>query len=400
MKFIGHTRYSMFMPNSTAWKASNGSRFRSVEDYREYLYSDQRMQLREDIFLKESLPALERAAEGHELRHIVSFSSSLPNHRKLALQKAADEYPFVVLDEVPDGSRPSNRYEVVGDFLSKGTIFGDYRLDDDDVLPVSFFDRMSQYLTPTHVGYVISFPLGIEAILADGSAFNLREAHYPMNSVGQLGVCKMNIDGSIQMPSPSSHTQVDRHNPTVLDSRQIGYFRYNHTGQDNAMNASGDADLSRLVSSMQHFPVLSPAFDLEAAFPFVMHRIAKPKEKELEFHLDPFSQVDFPQKAQCFELVLDCTFPEGTKPNDYLLSFDLVDDAGRPLAPGRMGVGLSASPNPGVGYFRYIRTGAGRTTLRESVFLMNGVSAEAVTLVQWQRKDTVQIHNAKLNLIK
>lgn len=400
MKFIGHTRYSMFMPSSTAWKASNGSRFKSVEDYRDYLYSDERMQLREDIFLKESLPALDRAAKGHELRHIISYSESLPDYRKSALEKAAAEFPFVVLDEVPDGSRPSNRYEVVGDFLSKGTVFGDYRLDDDDILPSSFFDRMSQYLTPTHVGYVISFPLGIEAILTDERAFNLREAHYPMNSVGQLGVCRKKLDGSIQMPSPSSHTQVDRHNPTVIDSRRIGYFRYNHTGQDNAMNAAGDADLSRLVSSMQHFPVLSPSFDLEAEFPSVMHRIATPEEKDLDFKLDPFSQVDFPQKAQCFEVILDCTFPDGTKPNDYLLSFDLVDGAGNPVELGRAGVGLSASPNPGVGYFRYISTSGGRTTLRESVFLSSGIYAEAVTMVQWQRKDAVQIHSAKLNLIK
>lgn len=400
MKFIGHTRYSLYIPNSTAWKVSNGTRFSSPEDYRDYLYSDERMGLREQIFLNESLPALKEASTGHELRHIVSFSTSIPEHRKEALRKAAKEFSFLVLDEVPDGARPSDRYELVGDFLSKGTVFGDYRLDDDDVLPVNFFDRMSQYLTPAHVGYVISFPLGVEAILTDGSAFNLREAHYPMNSVGQLGVCKKMLDGSVQKPSATSHTKADRHNPTVLDSRQIGYFRYNHTGQDNVLSASGEGDLSRLVASMQHFPALSPDFDLAKAFPFVMHRVATPREEQLKFKKDVFTEVEFPHKAQCFEIVIDCTLPEGTRPNDYLLSFSLVDANDQPIPLGQAGVGLSASPNPSVGYFRYVKASEGDRKLREAVFLGDGIFAKAVTLVQWQRKDAVEIHGALLNTIK
>lgn len=400
MKFIGHTRYSLYIPNSTAWKVSNGTRFSSPSDYRDYLYSDERMALREEIFLNESLPALNEAANGHELRHIVSYSASLPDRRKEALRKASEKFEFLILDEVPDGSRPSDRYELTGDFLSKGTIFGDYRLDDDDVLPVNFFDRMSEYLTPAHVGYVISFPLGIEAILTDGSAFNLREAHYPMNSVGQLGVCKKTLDGSVQKPSATSHTKADRHNPTVLDSRQIGYFRYNHTGQDNVLSASGEGDLSRLVTSMQHFPVLSNNFDLEKAFPFVVHRVATPQEEKLSFSGDFFTEVEFPQKVQCFELVLDCTFPEGTRANDYLLSFRLVDKEGQPIALGQQGVGLSASPNPSVGYYRYVKAHGGENTLREAVFLTSGVYATAVTVVKWQRKDPIEIHDSFLNRIK
>ena len=49
--FIGHTRFSLYQPGSTAWQASNKSKFRTPAEYQRYLYSAARLDARVDIFL-------------------------------------------------------------------------------------------------------------------------------------------------------------------------------------------------------------------------------------------------------------------------------------------------------------------------------------------------------------
>lgn len=259
---------------------------------------------------------------------------------------------------------------------------------------------MSEYLTPAHVGYVISFPLGIESILLEGKAFNLRVAHAPMNSMGQLGVCRRNFDGTVSAPKPGSHARVDRDNPTVLDSRKLGYFRYNHTGQDNAMSSSGDADLSRLVASMSHYPPVTENLGLDDLFPTVSHRRVDQQEVQLSLPGDPFGTIRFPNAAQLFEVNLECTFEGGTKPNDYLLSFDLTDAAGANIELGRTNTGLPGSPREDVGYYRYLKVSGGRNIIRESVFLAENVRASAMRLTKWQNQAPVKIHNVSLKILK
>ena len=396
MQFIGHTRYSLFIPQSGAWKASNGSRFQNSEDYRNYLYSDERMNLREKIFLEASIPALAKAAEGFDLRHIVSFSESLPERRKDALREAADIYDFVVLEELPDGNQPRDRVETVKSFLTKGSVFGEYRLDDDDILANDYFRRMAEYVREDLVGYVISFPLGIEAILANGKAMNLREMHYPMYGLGLLYVCKKLIDGGVKRPSSSSHTKVDRHNPTILDARSLAYIRFNHSSQDNSMTAEADAELSRIAASMEKFPLLREGFDLATHFPTVADWVVDGSDTLLSGDLAK-DKVTLPEQMQGFKLTLDARFPSSAKPNQYLLSFDLVDSAGNQIPLGRPGLGLGASTDPNVGYFRYLASQPGEQRLKEFIFLPNGVTAASVRLVKWRNDEDVTIRSVRIS---
>ena len=76
--FVGQTRFSLFQPGSSAWKASSSDSALNEESYRDYLYSEERMESRINIFLEHSIPTIAQAAKYHRIRHIVSFSESLP----------------------------------------------------------------------------------------------------------------------------------------------------------------------------------------------------------------------------------------------------------------------------------------------------------------------------------
>ena len=354
------------------------------------------MDVRERIFLGASIPALARAAEGFELRHVVSYSESLPEKRKDALRKAAEQYPFLVLEELPDGVQPRDRVETVGNYLTKGTVFGEFRLDDDDILSNDYFERMGDYVTDNLVGYVVSFPLGIEAILAEGKAMNLREMHYPMYGLGLLYVCKKLADGRIRRPSSSSHTKVDRHNPTILDARRLSYVRFNHSTQDNSMSATSDADLSRIAAGMEKYPQLRDGFNLEESFPTIARWVADGADTVLEGHITG-DGVKLPSALRGFKITLDAEFPPSAKPNQYLLSFDLTGRDGSPLPLGEPGVGLGASTDPEVGYFRYLNSQPGRRELKEFVFLPDGVAADKVRLVKWRNDEAVTVLGVKIS---
>jgi hypothetical protein len=102
-KFIGHTRFSVFSPSSGQWRATQG-RFSTPEEYRRYLYSDERLESRAWIFLELSLANLARWDGDHELMHIVSYSSSLPERWVGRLEEAAARYDFLVLDRLEESA--------------------------------------------------------------------------------------------------------------------------------------------------------------------------------------------------------------------------------------------------------------------------------------------------------
>lgn len=62
--FVGHTRFSLLVPDSASWRASNEQTGFSEGEYRDYLYDDARLSLRTDIFLNHTVPTLAKAAKG------------------------------------------------------------------------------------------------------------------------------------------------------------------------------------------------------------------------------------------------------------------------------------------------------------------------------------------------
>lgn len=270
MLFIGHTRFSLFEPNSGAWVASNNSKFTSEDEYRAYLFSEERLSLRTKIFTEYSLPILASASSGYEYFHVVSYSDTLPAAYESALTDAAEEYPFVILNKYVGGHCTSNTHHVVarlfgpGGARSRGEAIGLFRLDDDDLVTADYFRRMAQHVREDNVGYQVSFARGITALYRDGLFENFRETYHPMNSMGLLSVGRVTATGQFELPKEVSHTRSDRANPVILDARHLAYLWVRHETQDTTLLYDG---ASKTVDEMNRFPVLGSDVDLKALFP-------------------------------------------------------------------------------------------------------------------------------------
>lgn len=286
--FIGNTRFSLYQPGSTAWHASSRSRFRTPVEYRDYLFSPERLDPRMDIFLTMTLPQLDLAARGRKLRHVVSYSEYLPHRYREQLERAAEQYPWLVLDRCKVGQRPLDPLEG-----APAGMIGAYRLDDDDILPVDYFARVEPYLTEAHAGMFVSLAAGLTAIYRDGGLYFTRRAYVPMIALGFLSIHQKHEDGTLTSPPPASHNLSDRAAPVILDSREPGYVWVRHLEQDTNLHAADLTEglrLRALVKSLGERPAAADRDEFRRYFPLVeerMHPEVGPDRRAIEVLLLP-----------------------------------------------------------------------------------------------------------------
>lgn len=390
--FVGHTRFSLFVPDSASWRASNEQTGFSEDEYRDYLYDDARLSLRTDIFLNHTVPTLAKAAEGFDVKHVVSFSKSLPQKYKAQLKEAANKFEILHLDELSDGDSgwtAVRRYVQATEF--KGT-FGRYRLDDDDVLSAHYFRTTAPYIKPEFEGMLVSMPLGIEAVYVDGQFFHLREAHTPMNSMGLMSICSVKEDGSVVEPQSGPHDKSDRYAPVILDASQVGYLRAIHAGQDNAMRHEPSVVMSRLMENMAGFPPFTDVAALEVAFPTVA--------KQMQSTSTPLSIDDTVGGGQYYLLQPasgDVSFvihgeSEWELENELLVSLWIEDSRGRRVPSYKTVEGFAASNNPSIGHFAYVPTESGTFRTLVSLHLERGYVLRGFRiLAQSERAEGVRV---------
>lgn len=276
MLFIGQTRFSLFNPDSPSWRASNNSRFNTVSEYQEYLYADSRLDIRCEIFLNHSMPQLELAARDVELVHIVSYSDSLPEKYKAILAEGAERFPFLRLEERAHGRTILTAKDVAVAAMPSHGAFGVFRLDDDDLLPVDYFDQVSPYVTAANAGMQVSLAVGATALYEDGVYTNIRNPYWPMLAIGLLDVCHLNEDGSVKTPLPAPHHRSDRTNPVIVDGRGLGWLWVRHASQDTSLDLGGPANpdtLDRVVAQMAKYPEFTDSGHLARSFPLVKDRL-------------------------------------------------------------------------------------------------------------------------------
>lgn len=406
MLFIGHTRFSLFNPDSPSWKASNGSAFADREAYRDHLYASDRLDLRAHIFINFSIPQIARSAEKYRVKHLVLFSDTLPEKYQELLEDAAAKYTFLVLNKrstshsviTPEGL--ANQLYALGEIRSDEA-FGIYRLDDDDILPVSYFDQMAPYMLPNHAGMQVSLGEGITALFIDGSYYNARKCYWPMFSAGLINVCKFNEDGTLIAPQNAPHNLSDRTNPVILDSRKPGFFWTRHLNQDTALAYSSDDVMGQVISDMSKYPLLEENDKSLEQFPAVKGLVStrpgpgwnryslSDEENNLTEKGERFNTARFSHQ---FDLALDLTCDEDAVPGNALVSFDLVTDVGHDITTeqreqlGVQGIGMSGDPS--IGYYRYLHTEPGRKHLSYPIRLPDGVECRSVMFRRWKRSHT------------
>ncbi|MDI3242484.1 DUF6270 domain-containing protein [Arthrobacter sp. AL08] len=409
MGFIGHTRFSLFNPDSPAWLASNGSRFRTSEEYRDYLYSPERLDVRCEIFFGISLPQLKLASEGEDYRHVVSYSDTLPVRYQEKIEKAARDFDFLVLDRHSSVGGSRSLFGVAREMFGpniqagkQGRPFGWFRLDDDDLLATDYFQQMKIYITDANAGMQVSLGTGVTGLFQGGTFYNPRVTHHPLIAIGLLNVCKFDGHGALIKPNDAPHNRSDRFNPVILDSRKVSYLWVRHLSQDTALSAPQDTDQSaRTLQDMSRFPRVRSVEDLKKGFPILADRFSSAPSPELSLIASTPSgspldeegiriEVGSASGVLQLEFTLDCGL--GAVPGNALIGLSLTDDDGNTLGPNDMQAelreqGLLFSPASGIGHFRYVNTKPGQADYSMTFSLPRGLLCTSIMLRRWKNSE-------------
>ncbi|RAX50852.1 hypothetical protein DQ353_00165 [Arthrobacter sp. AQ5-05] len=417
MLFIGHTRFSVYQPQSGAWKATNGTRFKSEQDYRNYLFSDERLASRADIFFGLSLPQLAEAAKNHAVIHLISYSHHLPTKYETRLIEAADKHDFLVLDKMFPSSAAATTESVAREALfSKFSAdpyqpFGVYRLDDDDLLPADYFDRHEKYIKEPFVGMQVSLGTGITAIYSEGKFVNARRCYHPMLAIGFMSIQRFTPDGLVRPERNIAHNLSDRHFPVIMDSSGLGYVWTRQVEQDTSLGLASTNREGILTSIRNHInanPPIDGSDQFEKYFPILKGKLTAAEDARSTHEQLIERRVEMKSTVENFtcqpvsgdlsitvKMVCDMSAVE----KNSLLSFSLVDASGKPVPVERVAAhmaeqGVTLSGNPTIGWFRYLNTRPGQNRTKAEFSLPQGVFLSAVTVRKWKKTDTsITLHS-------
>ena len=246
------TRYSILNPKMSGVEIAR--RATSLMDYKSKLFSETRLQARRYIFEKVTLASLRNLNVcDSEVHFLVLTSDLLPDRYKNHLERSlmdlegagfikaklslvAGEKNHVSREPLPLVHRDLNS---AIDFYLQGqvagladTAFATVRLDDDDGLAASYCVKLSKYLTRNFASFPISFPYGVQGVVDpdSGAISDLRRKFSPKTA---LGLAHLNyyspqngfVDGRVHVHRLGNHTEIDRKNAVIYDSRFCAYFR-------------------------------------------------------------------------------------------------------------------------------------------------------------------------------
>lgn len=259
--YFGVTRFSVHSPGAGGWKASRGT----AESYADVLFEPSRMRTRSDIFFGLAVPAYKSWAERFNYRHVVQYSTDLPMQWREELDAAKERFPFLILDET-DGQ--PGRKDAVAEEASKlpdGDLVVKFRVDDDDILAADYLDKLSGYVSDAHVGFAVSFGLGVAALYDEGLHSDFRLQREVLPSAGQAYIGRFNADsGRVHGARAIAHNRIDTSSPVIFDSREPMYLQTYHAGQDKVLGST-DSAVERL---RRHRPFTDKK-KLAAKFPTV-----------------------------------------------------------------------------------------------------------------------------------
>ncbi|MHA7219787.1 glycosyltransferase [Arthrobacter sp. MDT1-48-3] len=280
--FYGITRYSLFSPGSPAWKTSRNGVFKTPEEYMEYLFSEQRLNLRAEMFFTKAMPALAAMAKHHEYKHFVLYSELLPQHHQEKLLAAAVEHPFLIPVEWNETLKGAGIEEVAplieADMAAKfepddglqPVVW--FRLDDDDVLAADYLTHLEKYRALNHAGMAVSFGLGLTAYKADRDLVSLREFYHPKSAQGMAFVCTFDPrQRHLTYVAPGPHHRVDQVMPTVLDSREHMFFQVRHADQDSTLKETPHERVSASLARLEKLPSVSASSLSEVKWPSLIN---------------------------------------------------------------------------------------------------------------------------------
>ena len=262
--FIAVTRFSLFIPNSTAWLISSqkkdATQIAQIEEYKRKLFDSKRLDFRISFLEKVTLPLLDEASKGYKFVHIIEYSDSLPSVYIDKLKELQDRFSFLQLNEYNiEGISSKKAQDIAIDYFGlkkvndRDVMVGMFNLDDDDCISVDYFKRCNKYLNKYYHGHSLSLGLGVAGVFDESYELsNIVEMYYPKVNIGllRIGVYRHQAQKMV-FASLGAHMKADRYAPTIIDSREVAFFWSKHKAQDTAEYDFHKGHLDKL-SSMEH----------------------------------------------------------------------------------------------------------------------------------------------------
>lgn len=408
MQFVGRTNFSLYLPQNPALRAS-GEEFVSEDEYLKYLYDSDRLHSRMQVLTELSLPQIEFARKGHHVTHAISFSRSLPDEFKEELRAAATKHDFLRLDEVEDGHTPTP-IERLGITITPG-VFVQYRLDDDDLLPKDYFDRIARFAHPNNVGFHVTLGRGISTIKRDSDLFYAREVEWPKIAIGFADICELREDGEVRRPARhQGHIVADRTSPVIVDSSGLGWVWTRHIHQDSILRGAvptPELAIRRLRAQLSEWPAADISA-VENAFPVLAGRIhaqsapahatSLPDGPHLLVGRTPLRiSFDSPQRRFAVTAISKLENPRA-KP--LALGFDLrgLDDTRDDTIAALSAQGIYRSARSDIGFYKYLSSREGVNSDELQFTLPMGLTCTGLRLQQISAHDACRITVLELSV--
>lgn len=360
-----------------------------------YLFSEERLRLRAELFFTKSVPALAAMAANHDYKHFVLYSELLPQHHKELLFAAAAEHAFLIpvewnkplsgpgIKEVT----PLIEKDLAGKFQA-----GDgvqpviwFRLDDDDVLAADYLACLETYRAHNFIGTAISFGLGLTAYRGKRELTSLREYYYPKSAQGMAFVSSFNPDTRrLEIIMPGAHPRVDQKMPTILDSREHMFFQIRHGDQDSSLNATSHERAAESLARLEKLPAMRAADISAEKWPSLIgdmvsgesawHELSATDAEPLQLTRD--TVLTFPLTAEpgLIEFEFEFESAENLKGGFAEVSYDLQGADGLDAST----LGLKRHSEFGLSRQAWSRKSKG--VVRHSILMPEGVSISGITL--------------------
>lgn len=381
MYFIGQTRFSLYVPNSVAWNVSNFTE----QEYIEHLFSDERMSVRAKIFSEISIPLMAEMRKNFDFRHIVSYSSILPEKWKNILFDLAKKYDFIYLHEA-DSHKENPIYSVLNGKPDGSVAF--FRLDDDDLLSIDYLDALSKYNNIAFKNMAISFGKGIAGFYKDDNYIDFRDVVQKYPSMGQayIGYWK---DRTLELPPLYSHHNLDQNIPVIVDSMNTIYLQTYHEKQDSNYRFSNNTNNLSIEEELAKYSKTKDYNNLINKFPTLEQDVYNFLEnKDIYFTIGDITldkkiniiPIDNNTKKKLYEIEYKLNLSEKlVSPKAMLLSFIFEDDV-------KVTSGLTLSSNPDISWYKYLGSANGIASGNFSFTVEKPTKLRQIKLIIWDNK--------------
>lgn len=242
-------RYSVVANSGPAWRIAELSK----ENYLDALFSEERLNAREDTFINITLPSLLNQDDYETEATLLIFVSDLmpkDKFEKLRLKiedffrTSRDGIDYKIMEIASGDIRVKSKNSIYKNMNeafkalvkekcsgTQETLVASVRIDDDDALSKNYISELNFYLKKEFIGFIVSFSFGLEGYYQNKRISDLKYLYFPKNAQGMAYIYKYDPekgfkgDTCINVFNTGSHMKVDERHPTIISSTNIMFFR-------------------------------------------------------------------------------------------------------------------------------------------------------------------------------